>query len=930
MLNKILLLFVVLFSQVSAWSQAGLYYRTVNGANGNWNTVALWQVATDPNAQNNQWTAATAAPNELSAGVNLRQNAQITINSNVSSKLVSLTHTGSLLTIQSGGSLTIIDDGTSAVDLSIATGSLNNQGELILATGATLNLGNNRTLSNSGNLVVASGASITNAGILAIQNLGTVNVSGTVSISGTGSITGTNGSNVQFLAGSRYRHLVTTNGTIPSATWQPTSTTELAGYTGSVTATAASNWSQTFGNVDINLTNLGNNAVVNFQGFLNNIQGNLLIRSTGVPTARVVLSEINNTNMQIGGSIIQTAGILNVTNTASNINVTVNGNVELISGILNLSNGTGSSNLILKSDLYVVGGTFNPGNGGTVTFDGNSLVSGNVFFQHLTLTSAGAVNFQGAIVNVGGNLNLMTGGLINNPGPIVLNGSVDQDVNVNNLGFEELRITKTGGAVNLTSDFQVLGTVNIQSVTQVNSNGHLIITSRGRDTADDGSIGPIPAGASINGNVQVQRFMHKHNNSSNRYISIPVDGATPTAQLADDFTLGTGYIRWYNETISGVMNNGYTNFGLNSTFVRGRGYLIWNINTSTDITWDVTGNIYQGNINLPITYTITSGGIDNDGWNLVGNPYASAISWNFANDDGTGWEFSNDISPIVYIRDMQTGGLIAIDPDDVDGNNIISMGQAFWVKANELNPFLTIKEGAKSTSAAGTFYRKDNTVKTEKLIVQLNKGNQADLAVLKVNEQSTHEFDFRFDAHKLRNEQMNIYFIEAGGKQLGLNSIPEITYDERIYMGLEVAEPGEYQISFRNLETFSQADAMYLIDSFEGKAHPISSEQPYIFHVSKNSHAEQKRFYLSMNSMVPERSIADVVSVYPNPVADFLHIQLPAHREAKISIMDAKGHAVIQSNIKGATEIDFRNYNRGMYILRIMDGEELITRKIIK
>jgi trimeric autotransporter adhesin len=781
--NTVLLVLLGILLQTEILAQA-LHFRTRQGqnGNGNWESVTTWETTTTPNT-NNSWTVATVYPDQSAASILIR-NHTVTVTANSFARLLSMNTNGALV-VNAGASLTIAEDPGNAVDFNMA-GTMTNAGTLELNANTSMTTANNKTLTNRGTILLRANALLTNNGSIALQNGGTMNVSGTLANSGTGVVTGGDGSNIVFESGSRYRHLSATNGIVPVASWYPNSFVEVAGYTGSVTATLAQNWSQEFENVDINLTNLGNNAVVNFQGLLNKIQGNLLIRSTGaLPTSRVVLSETNNTNIQIGGSIIQTAGTLNLTSIASNINVTVNGNAELTGGILNLSNGTGSSNLILRSDLIV--------------------------------GSGGAVDFQGASVNVGGNLNLLPGGIINNPGPIVLNGSVDQNVHVNNLGFEELRITKTGGTVNLTSDFQVLGTVNIQSATQVNSNGHLIITSRGRETADDGSIGPIPAGASIKGDVQVQRYMDAHGFRSNRYISIPVAGATPTAHLADDFTVRSGSVAWYREsTLS------YVNHGLSSSMLGGRGYLAWMYDGLNPISWDVTGEIFQGPRTLPMTYSASDPNNQSYGWNLLGNPYASAIRWTYENAEESGWEFSEDISPIIYITDMGSNAFIPIDPsEELEGStNVISMGQAFWVKANAPNPSMTIHEAAKVTTAnAGRFYRNDNTVRAEKLIIQLNKDNQADLAVLKVNEQSTHEFDFRFDAHKLRNEQMNIYFIEAGGKQLGLNSIPEITYDERIYMGLEVAEPGEYQISFRNLETFSQADAMYLIDSFRQSNH---------------------------------------------------------------------------------------------------------------
>src|SRR5204863_2102898 len=65
-----------------------------------------------------------------------------------------------------------------------------------------------------------------------------------------------------------------------------------------------------------------------------------------------------------------------------------------------------------------------------------------------------------------------------------------------------------------------------------------------------------------------------------------------------------------------------------ATLQRGAGYstFLYAVNGTTPTSAEVNGNPFQGNI----SYTLTegSGGSANDGWNLIGNPYASFIIWN--------------------------------------------------------------------------------------------------------------------------------------------------------------------------------------------------------------------------------------------------------------------------------------------------------------
>lgn len=65
---------------------------------------------------------------------------------------------------------------------------------------------------------------------------------------------------------------------------------------------------------------------------------------------------------------------------------------------------------------------------------------------------------------------------------------------------------------------------------------------------------------------------------------------------------------------------------------------------ASDLKIDVTGQIYQGTINFQVTFTddLTQA-IEEDGWNLLGNPYPSIIDWNSSN-----WVKQN-INDAIYI-----------------------------------------------------------------------------------------------------------------------------------------------------------------------------------------------------------------------------------------------------------------------------------------
>ncbi len=83
------------------------------------------------------------------------------------------------------------------------------------------------------------------------------------------------------------------------------------------------------------------------------------------------------------------------------------------------------------------------------------------------------------------------------------------------------------------------------------------------------------------------------------------------------------------------------------------------------------------------------------GWNLVGNPTPSTINWNAA----SGWTKTN-IDGTIYVWDPSdtTGGYKTWNGTTGNlGTGLIAPFQAFWVKANNINPVLSCDNGVKSS-----------------------------------------------------------------------------------------------------------------------------------------------------------------------------------------------------------------------------------------
>ncbi len=881
------------------------------------------------------------------AGANINLNGAGTINAGV----------GIFTTAPAGGTLTTAVGSTVNYNGAAQTiKPVNYLGNLILSgsgiktlqAGTTI-IGGNLTLSGTATTTTVVGLSI--SGSLSIGNGTSLSVAGfPITVGG-----------ATFVGGGASGQLLIT------------SASGVKRFNGLVTISNGASWNNLAANSPVffggGITNNGSfSSGLGLHTFDNISQ--VLTGSFAIPNVTITGVTVTNTNsLVVGNALSGTGGLVQAPNailiiggtaTIATLTASSTGNIVNYNGSINQTvlvptagqyanlsfNGTtaaGIATLPASSTLFIsenwvnngtgVSGTFtgfNP-NGGTIVFNGNSTVSGasTTSFNNVQLTATSSLTFPGGDVEVAGDIDFVAGSIFNpSNGRVVMNGTAAQSISSNGLQFYSIQVDKAGGDLNIVSSLLLLHLLDIQSVSTVNTNNQLILLSLGNTTDLDASIGPIPAGALINGTVTINRFMDAFGFSANRYISVPVSGATASSVFSDDFQLANGSIRFYNESSAGAISVGYTNQVLTNPLQMGRGYLAWMYDGSSDVTWDAIGSIYQGSVSLPVSYTVTSGGVNNDGWNLVGNPYPSSITWN---GDASKWTKSADISPVIYVTDMSSNAYIPFNYTDNSGEGgLIAMGQAFWVKASAASPSLTIHEPAKSSTVVGDFYRTSLSQTSEQLIIGIQNEKFRDRSYLKINENSSDDFDHLYDGYKLKNESLNIYFKDNANRDLVMHTLRTIPSTMEIPLVIEAAEPGNYEISFHNIENFAPASSLFLIDRMEGKAMAVAAGESYPVSITSPLQVISDRFYLSGNAQLSERKLSDLVQVYPNPVKDKLTIRLPSHEKVSVKLMDSQGRELLTERFKGALEIDIQDYPKGMYVLRLFTKDEVVVTKIIK
>jgi hypothetical protein len=833
-----------------------------------------------------------------------------------------LKNTSGSFTLQSGGTLKVgATDAAGAIQANTTLGNIRTPlATRSYASGSTIyyngtgaqQLGTSHPINSGINLVIDNPVSVGLAGAVTTRSL--VISQGTL-----------NSNNFN----------VTTNGdfTINGA-FVPGSNTVFFNGTGAIGGSGT----MAFNNITVNAS-----GVVSFPSSDLNISGNFTTLSGGVITP-------SSSNVIFNGSGSQT--ITSSGNSLGNVVVNKNAGTVTLADALSVSSisflqGTLSSNNFNITDsgnwTIASAATFLPGTG-TVTFVGTGAISGagTKSFNNLTITS-GTVTFPSDDLFLTGNL-VRSGGAINsNSGTVTFSGVNSQTINVAGSQLRNITVNKTGGDVTLSSALSFSGVLNVQSATAFNSAGFLTLLST--STTADASIGPLLNGASVQGPINVQRYMAARGNT-NRYISPPVSGAT-VAMLQDDFFV-TGSFTGTSYPCSGCSSNAASlkyynpltlNVSASSRFVAyptttnsaalevGRGYAAYQWQNKV-VNLDYTGTVNSGTVALPVYYAVSTPAIPSaDNYNLVGNPFPSSIRW----DGGSGWSNTN-VGTTAYVP----VGSVSKTYNYTDGSGdltdgIISMGQAFYVVSNNSSPALSVNENAKTTlTGVGNERERNENInsktRSEQFIVSIIAANEErSNGFLKLNKEATDDFDVTLDAYKLPAGLMSISFEDKHGQELVMHTVTSFEPEQDVVVHVEVLEAGAYRIGFRENDKFPM---FYLFDKYTGEYTQAVYPNEYNFHVDAAGQIND-RFVLTQTPNF-EQVFTERIKMYPNPANDKVKISLDSEDAATVELADVRGQGYVQQTFVKETILDVSHLPAGVYLVKVKTATGFVIRKLMK
>lgn len=569
--------------------------------------------------------------------------------------------------------------------------------------------------------------------------------------------------------------------------------------------------------------------------------GNKILPSSGNVTIRATSA----TCMQNA-----TTGV--ITNTGSTIEYAGSGAQTIINFNYNNLKSSGAGARTINGTTVKIAGTYTPGTntytvtGSTITFNGTTgTVSGTgAVFNNFTI-NAGCTFTAPSTFRVNGNFTNNGTSFVHSSGTVVFGGAVTQNLTgttsttLYNMTVNASAIVKLGIATNLEN------VMTMGASSQFNTNAKTFtLKSTATNTA---SIANLPATVTFTGNVVLERYIPGPLTGW-VLLGTPLTGRT-LADWLDDFAMsgftgssgaaGSGgfvSVYTYDEAQPGIREAAAKYIAatnITNTITVGKGFWCYvgdDVTTTSNITVDVTGAITRNNQNITVKYTNNNPGAPvEDGWNLIANPYPSAISFsslytaNSAKIQNYYLVYNADLGDYATYDNSTATSTPALNSGGV-GNNIPS-SRAFYVQTlAAIAPSTTLgfTEAMKSATNNETFVRTANPLNANNNLFRINvsDGVRNNDCAIRFTENASNQLD-NMDIPKFKTKQQwptdMLIYSSFNKTNYSVNSMSSLKESVKIPIGIKVGTTKKYTISGVDINNvIPQEHCVRLYDTYTG------------------------------------------------------------------------------------------------------------------
>lgn len=655
---------------------------------------------------------------------------------------------------------------------------------------------------------------------------------------------------------------------------------------------------------------------------------------------------------------VSSAGVLSF----NQAKVTVSSNSQiLVDGELNT---TKSNDEINNSGLITVNGSFTSTGG--LEFknlaSGDFVVNGSTSFTNVDFTNTGDITGTGVITKSGGNFDSENGTVngVSDPSlsyPVYL-GAYPQDGNSSSwVNYTGGGMPATTCSINLQVSSNLTLTSNVSAKRIVVAKGYSITVPNGytlescENIINDGTIivedggsllqSSLTSSNSGTGTYRVKRIVYGGTNHLS-FMSSPISACSTSTVSTNpcdiylwdpqnqyysfDYPSGyTGNCNGVSVTFSGQYAQAAGDYIMDVA----RGYVV---KQSGDSIKSFDGTVNNGNINYTIYTTSKNNAVgwSGDDWNLVGNPYPSAINLStfltdnaasmnggfyIWDDDGSYYSGYSSADYLVY----NGVGSTTSPNSEVSFDGKLASGQGFFIQADDIGApggdsyTLNFKNTQRVSGSNSNFFREAETKKSRIWLDLYQNNTSLSTALVGFVNDATLGVDKMYDAHRVSAGNAFEFNSLIDQETFAIQGLPTLFWGESVTVKLQFKVPtaGQYSIHAATIEKALESYEFWLIDNAMHTQVNLSQQPEYIFNVSTGGN-NTNRFELLVTNKL---SIANAAQT-----AKDLHLQ---------TTQDTTSSTTSIAAIQKDNELQFNAAftNGGLYFVsnRVIESLEILN-----
>ena len=431
--------------------------------------------------------------------------------------------------------------------------------------------------------------------------------------------------------------------------------------------------------------------------------------------------------------------------------------------------------------------------------------------------------------------------------------------------------------------------------------------------SDNTGNGSLIVSGSVSGDVTVKRYIAAYTSPSDGWHEIGCPVTSFSVSGTDWDPTYTGYtnndLYYYDETTDLWMNYRESAFD----FVTEKGYLVAN---DADLNHSFTGTINVSDVgSISLSYTSSKGA----GWNLLGNPYPSALTWNDAN-----WTLTN-VGGVAKVLNGSSGTY-----SDLNGGDIIPSTNGFFVQASAATS-ITIPAAARVHNSTNNYKQVQEENNKLKVKVSNDQNSYYNETVIGFKQKATNGWDIAFDSHKLFGyEHAPELWTISNDEMFSTNYLPFSTENIDVPLNFKPGVTGNYVLEFTGLDSFNELSDIYLEDLYLDKTVNLKNLETYEFDATVGDNSD--RFVLHFYNVTATPEIGSenntMIYAYQNSII-VKSFEKPL--SGKVEVINLLGQTVYKQQISGTGFVSLKpQLENGAYIVRYRGNDGTVhSNKVI-